>query len=88
MFKLLTSLTILLAHASDCQFSYINHGEDLVYQCAHSSSKIEIVNEQVVINGQAAPQSVQAKFQKWQRSKKMNQAEMNSQKDKFNCSSF
>lgn len=86
MFKVLTSLTILFAQASDCQFSYINYGEDLVYQCADSSSKIEVTQNQVIINGKVAPQKVQVDYQNWKKSKESNQAEMNNQKDKFNCS--
>lgn len=86
MFKILTSLIILSAQASDCQFSYINHGEDLVYQCADSSSKIEVIQNQVIINGNDAPQKVQIDYQKWKKSKESNKAEMNTQKDKFNCS--
>ena len=76
---------IFPSFASECSFAYVNHGEELVYKCAGKVTKFKIVHQKIVMNNKLAPDKIQKEFLKWRESKKRNQEELETQKDKFNC---
>ena len=82
---LLIFILIFPSFASECSFAYVKHGEELVYKCADKETKFKIVHQKIVINNKLAPDKIQKQFSKWRESQKKNQEELETQKDKFNC---
>lgn len=85
MFALIMTYLFIPAQAAECQFGYINHGENLVYICDDKKHQVKIVKEKVVLDNKVASKKIQENYLSWLNSKKQNKNDLRAQKDKFNC---